>query len=270
MVDWKIKIIIADDNKEFCDVLNDYISTKNDIIVTGIAKDGVETLKLIEEKKPHLVLLDINMPALDGLKVLESLNIMDLDPKPLIIVLSPVGQDKITQRAISLGANYYIDKPFDIESLVNKIRHTLNRTTDSDDVKKALTYINKDETKINISKAVDMITQITNIFHEIGVPTNIKGYMYLREAITLVVNNIELLLLIREKLYPLVGEKFNTTASRVERLITQAVEGTWTNGQVETINKITDYTSYNIKNNPTNSEFIAMVTNMLILKNMVN
>ena len=177
MVDLKISIIIADDNKEFCNVLNDYISTKNDIIVTGIAKNGVETLKLIEEKKPHLVLLDINMPALDGLKVLESLNTMDLDPKPLIIVLSVVDQYKIKQKAISLGAKYYIDKPFDMESLVNKIRQMVNRTTGSDDVKKALTHIDdKDETKINMSKAVDIITRINNIFHEIGVPTtNIKG-----------------------------------------------------------------------------------------------
>ena len=104
MEETKINIIIADDNKEFCNILNDYLLTQKDIVVTGIAENGVEALKLIEEKKPDLVVLDIIMPILDGLGVLERLNTMDLDPLPLVIVLSAVGQEKITQRAISLGA----------------------------------------------------------------------------------------------------------------------------------------------------------------------
>ena len=181
------------DNKEFCNILCDYLSTQRGIVITGIAEDGIEALKLIEEKKPDLVLLDIIMPMLDGLGVLERLNTMDLDPMPRIIVLSAVGHDKITQRALSLGADYYVIKPFNFDVLSERIRQLLNKTICSDDVKKTLIYLDNTENKINKSKPIDMIAKITNIMHEIGVPAHIKGYMYLREAINLVMNDIELL-----------------------------------------------------------------------------
>jgi len=129
MKDSKINVIIVDDNKEFCNILYEYLSNQRYIVVTGVANNGIETLKLIEEKKPGLVVLDIIMPILDGLGVLERLNTIDLDPKPYIIVLSAVGQYKITQRAISLGAAYYVVKPFDMDVLVRRIRQILNNIT---------------------------------------------------------------------------------------------------------------------------------------------
>ena len=269
MEETKINIIIADDNKEFCNILNDYLLTQKDIVVTGIAENGVEALKLIEEKKPDLVVLDIIMPILDGLGVLERLNTMDLDPLPLVIVLSAVGQEKITQRAILLGADYYVVKPFNMEVLIRRIRQTLNSTTYSDDVKKTLTYLDNTEDKINKSQPVDMIAQITNIMHVIGVPSHIKGYMYFREAINMLVNNIDLLSAVTKELYPLIGEKFNTTASRVERAMRHAIDVAWT-GDVETINKIFGYTINNEKGKPSNLEFIAMVTDKLRLENRVS
>ncbi|MCJ7689287.1 MAG: response regulator, partial [Clostridiaceae bacterium] len=110
----KINIIIADDNKRFRDILKDYIVSQDDMVVVGIAEDGVDVLKLVQEKKPDLLILDMIMPQLDGLEVLDRLNKMDLDPMPRIIVLSAVSNDKISQRAISLGADYYILKPFDM------------------------------------------------------------------------------------------------------------------------------------------------------------
>ena len=266
----KINIIIADDNKEFCNILNDYLSVQKDIVVTGIAQNGVEALKLIEEKKPDLVVLDIIMPILDGLGVLARLNTMDLAPMPHIIVLSAVGQYTVTQRAISLGAACYVVKPFDMQVLIRKIRHLLNNTLCSGDVKKPLTYLDDTEIKINTSQQVDMITKITNIINEFGVPDHIKGYMYLREAINMVVIDIELLSSVTKELYPLVGNYFNTTASRVERAIRHAIEVAWSKGQVETINKIFGYTIRNEKGSPTNSEFIAMVADKLRLQNKVN
>jgi len=147
----KINMIIADNNKDFCDILNDYLLMQEDIVVTGIAEDGVKALKLIEEKKPDLVVLDIIMPNLDGLGVLERLKAMDLNPKPCIIVLSAVGQDKIIQRAKLLGADYYVVKPFDMEVFTEKIIKMVNSTTFNADVKRSLTYIDKVESKINIS-----------------------------------------------------------------------------------------------------------------------
>lgn len=266
----KISVIIADDNKEFCNILNDYLLNQRDIIVTGIAKDGIEALKLIQEKKPDLVVLDIIMPHLDGLGVLEKLNNMQLEHFPRIIVLSAVGQDRITQRAITLGADYYVVKPFDMDVFTKRIREMFNNTIVNDEEKKPVTIIENDEIQYNRNEPVDLESEITNIIHEIGVPAHIKGYMYLREAINMVVNDIELLSAVTKELYPSIAKKYNTTASRVERAIRHAIEVAWARGQVETINKLFGYTIHNDKGKPTNSEFIAMVADKLRLKNKVS
>ncbi|MCB2342361.1 response regulator [Clostridium estertheticum] len=122
----KINIIIADDNEDFSNILNDYISMQKDIVVTGIAANGVEALDLIQEKKPDVVILDINMPIMDGLGVLERLTTMNFDIKPHILVLSAVAKKTTAQKALALGADYYILKPFSIETLVKKIRQIMN------------------------------------------------------------------------------------------------------------------------------------------------
>jgi two-component system response regulator (stage 0 sporulation protein A) len=271
MEESKISVVIADDNKEFCNILNDYLLNQRDIVVTGTAKDGLEALELIQEKRPDLVVLDIIMPHLDGLGVLERLNNMDINPLPRVIVLSAVGQDKITQRAINLGADYYVVKPFDMDVFTKRIRQMFNNDiANSSESKK--TVLMSDNPQISYSKSTpDSLEQeITNIIHEIGVPAHIKGYMYLREAITMVVNNMELLSAVTKELYPSIAKKYNTTASRVERAIRHAIEVAWSRGQVETINKIFGYTIHNDKGKPTNSEFIAMVADKLRLKNKVS
>ncbi|WP_154826356.1 sporulation transcription factor Spo0A, partial [Clostridium butyricum] len=231
MEDSKISVLIADDNKEFCSILNDYLLNQKDIVVTGIAKDGREALELIVERKPDLVILDIIMPHLDGLGVLEKLNTMDLEKTPRIIILSAVGQDKITQQAITLGADYYTVKPFDMEVFTKRIREMFNSaptiqesSAQSNRVSYPTTssYILTSEPKSKTP--VDLETEITNIIHEIGVPAHIKGYMYLREAITMVVNDMELLSAVTKELYPSIAKKYNTTASRVERAIRHAIE----------------------------------------------
>ena len=270
MEDAKIKVLIVDDNKEFRNMLNEYILIQKDMIVTGMAEDGVEALNLIQEKKPNLVILDMIMPNLDGLGVLESLNTMNLEQMPRIIVLSAVGHDKITQRAMSLGADYYIIKPFDLETLIQRIRQLVNDTIYREDEKKAITYINNTESLVNEIQPTDMITEITNIIHEIGIPAHIKGYMYLREAIYMLVNDIGLLSSVTKELYPSIGKKFNTTASRVERAMRHAIDVAWSRGQIETINKIFGYTIHNEKGRPTNSEFIAMVADKLRLEHKVS
>ena len=136
----KVKIVITDNNKDFCNILNEYLSCQEDIVVTGIANDGVKALKLIEEKRPDLVLLDIIMPIMDGLDVLERLNTIYLYPVPRIIVLSAISQNKTIQRAISLGAGDYVVKPFNIEELIEKIRQMLNSTT-CDNISKQINNI---------------------------------------------------------------------------------------------------------------------------------
>ncbi|MCJ7691320.1 MAG: sporulation transcription factor Spo0A, partial [Clostridiaceae bacterium] len=193
-----------------------------------------------------------------------------LDPMPRIIVLSAVSNDKISQRAISLGADYYVLKPFDMHVFVKRIRQMVNKTIYNDDVKTPLNYHNNAESKTNKEQPVQMIVQITNIIHEIGIPAHIKGYMYLREAINMVVNDINLLSSVTKELYPSIGKQFNTTASRVERAMRHAIDVAWSRGQIDTINKIFGYTIRNEKGRPTNSEFIAMVADKLRLENKIS
>lgn len=267
----KISVIIADDNKEFCNILNDYLLNQRDIVVTGIAKDGIEAIKLIQEKKPDLVVLDIIMPHLDGLGVLERLNNLNINPMPKIIVLSAVGQDRITQRAIMLGADYYVVKPFDMDVFAKRIRQMFNNSISAEDEKKMPTSTQTLEVEYNNrNETLDLEAEITNIIHEIGVPAHIKGYMYLREAINMVVNDIELLSAVTKELYPSIAKKYNTTASRVERAIRHAIEVAWQRGHVEAINKLFGYTVPNSKGKPTNSEFIAIIADKLRLKNKVS
>lgn len=271
----KISVLIADDNKEFCSILNDYLLNQKDIVVIGIAKDGREALELIEEKKPDLVILDIIMPHLDGLGVLERINTMRLEKVPRIIILSAVGQDKITQQAITLGADYYTVKPFDMEVFTKRIREMFNSSPESENNTRMNTqqYTSSSSILSNETKSttpIDLETEITNIIHEIGVPAHIKGYMYLREAITMVVNDMELLSAVTKELYPSIAKKYNTTASRVERAIRHAIEVAWGRGQVDAINKLFGYTIHTEKGKPTNSEFIAIIADKLRLKNKVS
>lgn len=253
----KIKVVIADDNKDFCEIMKEYFVKQEDMEIVGIANDGIEAVNIIMKTKPDIVVLDIIMPHLDGLGVLEKLNSSELVSYPKIVVLSAVGQDKITQRAISLGADYYMIKPFDMEIFVQRIREMVN--TNSHIVKRKVNYF-KDNPR---EESSSLELEITNMIHEIGVPAHIKGYLYLREAINMVVKNVELLSAITKELYPAIANKFNTTPSRVERAIRHAIEVAWSRGRVDTINKLFGYTVHDEKGKPTNGEFIAMVADKL-------
>ena len=265
MKDEKIKILIADDNIDFCNILNEYISTQSDSEVVGIANDGVETLDLIDSKKPDVLILDIIMPKLDGLGVLENLQETPLQSRPKTIILSAVGQDKIAQRAISLGADYYVLKPFDFETLMKRIRQISRGSSDLIEQKTPSQSIQNGFIS-NTNGNNTLESRITNIIHEIGVPPHIKGYLYLREAISMVVGNIELLSAVTKQLYPDIAQEFNTTPSRVERAIRHAIEVAWSRGEGEAIGNLFGYTTNTQKGKPTNSEFIAMVADKLRLE----
>ena len=192
----KISVLIADDNQDFAYTLSNYINDQEDMEVIGIAKDGNEAVNLISTIKPEIVLLDVIMPHLDGLGVLEKLNKNANPNQPTIIMLSAVGQDKITQRAISLGAEYYVVKPFDIELLIKRIREIKfykpepqKDTFVTRDSKKM--YIDVDPAKVGSDQNLEAL--VTNLIHEVGVPAHIKGYQYLREAIMMVIKDIDVI-----------------------------------------------------------------------------
>lgn len=277
----KIKIVLADDNRDFCKVLKEYLSNEEDIEVLGIGQDGVEALNLVKEMQPDLLVLDVIMPHLDGLGVIEKLNTMEIPKMPKIIVLSAVGQDKITQTAINLGADYYIVKPFDFSIFINRIRElVLNKPVQgklkpSKATLEASIKMTRGDEGLRIesenteSGKTNIETEITNIIHEIGVPAHIKGYQYLREAIKMVIENVELLGAVTKELYPSIAKEFNTTSSRVERAIRHAIEVAWSRGKVDTINQLFGYTVHTTKGKPTNSEFIAMIADKLRLEHNI-
>ena len=265
----KTTILIADDNQEFSKTLARYIQEQDDMEVIGIAKDGEEAIDMITNVMPDVALLDVIMPHLDGIGVLEKLNLIKCDKKPICIMLSAVGQDKITQRAVGLGAEYYVVKPFDIELLIKRIKE-LKNFVPSQNVNN---FITKDlkpqyvEIPMNaIKNQENLEALVTNIIHEVGVPAHIKGYQYLREAIIMVVNDIDVINQITKSLYPKIAMKFNTTPSRVERAIRHAIEVAWGRGDQKTVENIFGYTISAAKGKPTNSEFIAMIADKLRLE----
>ncbi len=266
LVNEKIKIVLADDNKDFCQLLKEYLSNEEDIEILGIAKDGIEALELVQKTQPDLLVLDVIMPHLDGLGVIEKLNSMNLAKQPKIIVLSAVGQDKITQTAINLGADYYIVKPFDFVIFINRIRELVtNRVVGGEPKLRQIQEVQMTRSDY-VKNTGNIETEITNIIHEIGVPAHIKGYLYLREAIKMVIDNVELLGAVTKELYPSIAKKYNTTPSRVERAIRHAIEVAWSRGKVDVINQLFGYTVNNTKGTPTNSEFIAMIADKLRLE----
>jgi two-component system response regulator (stage 0 sporulation protein A) len=261
----KIKIIIADDNLEFVSTFVKYLESQEDMEILATAKDGIEAVERITTMKPDVVLLDVIMPHLDGIGVLEKLN--EQENLPICIMLSAVGQDNITKRALMLGAQYYMVKPFEIDLLIKRIRdlksanHIPKNFVNKDIVKP--TYINMETVK---NKEDNLEALVTNIIHEVGVPAHIKGYQYLRDGIIMVVEDIEVLNQVTKQLYPDLAKKHKTTPSRVERAIRHAIEVAWNRGQLETIENIFGYTIDSNKGKPTNSEFIAMIADKLRLE----
>ncbi|MDP4090434.1 MAG: sporulation transcription factor Spo0A [Bacillota bacterium] len=262
----KINVVIADDNREFCNILKDYFSGEKDIEVSGVVHDGRAALEAIQERKPDLIILDMVMPYLDGLGVLERLNDMNSSYRPKIIALSAIGQDSITHRAIALGADYYMVKPFDMSVLLNRIREMFEISKTSEEV--TTKQHDRDAAGMSNTKADDngsLEDRISEIIWRIGIPAHIYGYKYIRDAIGMVVQNVELLSSITKILYPTIAEKYHTTPSRVERSIRHAIEIVWNRGQAEELRDIFGTTLIYSKERPTNSEFIAFIADHIKL-----
>lgn len=263
----KIKILIADDNMDFVSTVATYLNEQDDMEVISIAKDGLEAYDKIIQDKPTIAILDVIMPHLDGLGVLEKIYQTNPSDMPICIMLSAVGQDKVTTQAINLGAQYYILKPFEMDVLVKRIRELTN----NESVNKPF-IISKDskttyvEIRSNSDKETSLEAMVTNIIHEVGVPAHIKGYQYLRDGIMMVVSNIEVINQITKQLYPDLAKKYKTTPSRVERAIRHAIEVAWSRGQLEAVENIFGYTISSNRGKPTNSEFIAMIADKLRLE----
>lgn len=257
----KLNIAIADDNEKMVQLLDRIVSSDEELEVVGKAANGEDLLEVIREKEPDVVLLDIIMPKLDGLGVMERVNKSHDLKKPAFIVISGVSQEKTTEDAFELGADYYILKPFDNEMVLNRIKKVRTRQERTQNRGRR---INAYESKKEYMER-NLETDVTNIIHEVGVPAHIKGYQYLREAIIMSVTDMEMLNSITKILYPTIAKRYQTTPSRVERAIRHAIEVAWSRGKMDTIDELFGYTVSNGKGKPTNSEFIAMIADKIRL-----
>ena len=258
------KILVVDDDLNICELLKLYL--ENDGYVVYTANDGKQAVDMFKNKTPDLVLLDIMLPKMDGWQVCREIRKTSSVP---IIMLTAKGETFDKVLGLELGADDYVVKPFDIELLIKRIKELKNfipnRSTDTfitRDVKTQYVEIPED----GIKNQDNLEALVTNIIHEVGVPAHIKGYQYLREAIIMVVNDIDVINQITKSLYPKIATKFNTTPSRVERAIRHAIEVAWGRGDQKTVENIFGYTISAAKGKPTNSEFIAMIADKLRLE----
>lgn len=259
----RINVAIVDDNERMVTLLENILNEDNDIHVVGTGGDGLTALDLIREKEPDIVLLDLIMPKLDGLEVMQKVNEEEaFKKKPEFIVISAIGQESITEDAFSLGASYYIMKPFDNDMVLNKVRQ-IQRGHSYHVLHNPQHFIAEAESEY---MPRNLENDVTNIIHEIGVPAHIKGYQYLRDAIIMAIENREVINSITKVLYPTIAKMNETTSSRVERAIRHAIEVAWTRGKMDTINELFGYTINTGKGKPTNSEFIALISDKMRLE----
>jgi len=255
----KTRILIADANPDFCRLLTDVMSAEADMEVAGVAGDGIEALSMLTELQPEVLLIDLVLPKLDGLEVLR--RVPETGCRSHIIVLSGFFNAKVVADCSALGADYFMPKPCDSAALIGRIRQLTGASraqlpTDGVDCRAAQ----------STRQDANLEAVVTDIIHEIGVPAHIKGYQYLREAIILTINDMDMINAVTKVLYPEVAKKFGTTPSRVERAIRHAIEVAWDRGDIEVLQKFFGYTVSNIKGKPTNSEFIAMIADSLTLR----
>ena len=247
----KIRVMLADDNLSLLRALTESLSRKSEIEVVAAVSDGAAILESVRERAPDVLIMDLIMPRKDGFMVLEELSHLEGAKKPKVIVLTGLGRDEFVIRALRLGASYYMVKPFDMQSLYARI----------------LDFAREDEPIAEPEPQPESADdQITNLFLTLGIPAHIKGYQYLREAIMIAVNDMDVINAITKVLYPQVAKTFSTTPSRVERAIRHAIEVAWDRGDLETLQRFFGYTVSNTKGKPTNSEFIALIADKLQLQ----
>lgn len=257
-----VKIAIADDNEKMLNIMGKVLAEQNDFEVVGMATNGLEIINIIKDKQPDIVLLDIIMPQIDGLTVMEKVKTdKDVTKEPTFIVISVVGRESVTEDAFNMGATYYIMKPFDNQMLINRIRYVKSNKKLLDNKRAALVTDNSEAVSDRSLEA-----DITEIIHDIGIPAHIKGYQYLRDSIMLSVKDNDVINSITKILYPTIAKKYQTTSSRVERAIRHAIEVAWNRGNTDTLNGLFGYTISNGKGKPTNSEFIALIADKIRLE----
>ncbi len=245
----KLKIVLADEDQKVLENLTKVFTDEKFEIVASTSS-GDELINIINSKNPDFVVSDIVLKNCDGFKVLESVK----NATSKVVIHSSLSMDGFINKAISMGAKYYCIKPFDMQTLKERV----------------LDLCETEKTQSNVffnSKIGNQIEEkITNIFITVGIPAHIKGYQFLREAIKLAIANPEIINSITKKLYPTIAEKYDTSASKVERAIRHAIEVAWNRGKIENINNLFGIKVYSSNEKPTNGEFIALVADKMLIE----
>ena len=245
------KVLLADDNKSFLDLLALRINAEEEFEVVCTAADGEAALSGIARYNPDIVILDIIMPRLDGIAVQEKLQ--ELETRPRIVIFSALGMDYITRQALALGADAYFLKPFSLDLFIRRLRMLMGET--------------KEQQRMRAQKLTDeeLDRHITDMLHRLAVAPHLKGYRYLKQAIIAIIKEKGMLESVTYKIYPMIAEACNTTPTRVERAIRSAIENAWDRCRVDTIEQVFGYSLDEEKGKPSNSEFIAMVADKVML-----
>ena len=255
-----IRVVIADIDEGYVSSLSEFLNVQDGIEVAGTCSYGNELIDTINTIEPDVVVMDVVLPVFDGIAVLEKIKNAK-NKSPIFIFVTSLNQNLFAQDCMTLGAEYYMLKPVDFANLADRIKSLVkNRQSSMANMIAPRDLLNSDPMNPKIEVLV------TQVIHEVGIPAHIKGYQYLREAIIMVIENLEIINSITKKLYPNVAKNYNTTASRVERAIRHAIEVAWDRGDTDILNSFFGYTIANSKGKPTNSEFIAMIADRLRLQ----
>ena len=250
-MDHLTNVFIADSTEEFCTALSNALQQAGGFQIIGTASDGEQAIRQIIQLKPDVLVLDLMLSKQDGISVLKAIS--GMERRPVTLATSGFITDYVASTAANLGARYLMLKPCDLTALVERLEEIRGGES-----QRVIPIRRNDKTSIE--------SMVTNIIHEIGVPAHIKGYQYLREAIIIAVNDMDVINAITKVLYPQVAKTFQTTPSRVERAIRHAIEVAWDRGDLDTLQRFFGYTVSNTKGKPTNSEFIALIADKLQLQ----
>ncbi len=249
----RIKLLLADGSQTLLELLGEKLGRMPDMEITARTDDGAKVLCAVAEHQPDILVMDLILPRCDGFMVLEQLAQMDESCRPKVLVLTSLSRDDFILRALKLGAAYYMVKPFDIQLLCDRIR----------DISSAGETVIQDGHALNeSSSAAD--EQLTNLFLTLGIPANIKGYQYLREAVLMVLSDRSLTGRITKELYPGVAKRFGATPSKVERAMRHAIEVAWNRGRLDTVNRMYGHRLFEKQDRPSNSEFISCIAEKLL------
>ncbi|MBR5233599.1 MAG: sporulation transcription factor Spo0A [Clostridia bacterium] len=255
----QFKVLLSQDNGEFSSKCMKILESTG-YSVTSVEKNGNLIISSIEKRMPDIIIMEAFMPGLDAIGVINKINAMHTAVKPLVCVISSIVNSEFEHRLLSCGADYYFIRPVEPSAVAERINFLVSSKELNSS---SIASVNSMNCSVSDN---DLEVTVSEIMHQIGVPAHIKGYHYLREAIILSINDTEMINSVTKLLYPTIAKSFNTTSSRVERAIRHAIEVAWDRGDVDVLSAYFGYTIQNTRGKPTNSEFIAMISDKLRLK----